>query len=350
MFSKLTTKLLIDEIAQQPLARWFSGKGFTPQHLNGKLGILGVPFGKGQNKKGKDEAGLKMAPDFIRQTGFLSVLESLGMDLHDCGNVNYVPECSLQANNMHNLDHFAPLALEVSTAVSNILESYRGCLCLGGDHSIATGSIYGHMQVAGPKNVAVIYVDAHADINTSATSPSGNIHGMTVAMLAEEIRPLWPGSAVPGLDWLAPCLPLKNVAFIGLRSVDPGEARFLWQNNVAAFSMEDIGKCGIHKVLCKALTAIDPSSSKSIHLSFDIDSLDSLEAPCTTAPVRGGLTLREGIEICETVSRTGRMSVVDLVEVNPAIGTEIQRQTTLDAAKNVLLAMFGHSRRGNMKL
>lgn len=145
-------------------------------------------------------------------------------------------------------------------------------------------------------------------------------------------------------EWLRRRLPLKNLAYVGLRSVDAFERETIRKYNVTAFGMQDVDLLGIEAVMRMALQSIDPRSERQIHVSFDVDSMDVVEAPSTGTPVRGGLSLREAIRIMEIVHETGRMRAMDLVEVNPRIGTESEANRTIDAALQIVLAAFGHKR------
>jgi arginase len=194
----------------------------------------------------------------------------------------------------------------------------RFVLTLGGDHSIAIGTISGTAKAIKERlgrDMAVIWVDAHADINTPETSDSGNIHGMPVAFLTglASDKPDAP------FGWLRDehRVSVKKLVYIGLRDVDRGEKKILRENGIKAFSMHDIDRHGIGKVMDMALGWI--GSDTPIHLSFDIDALDPRFAPSTGTAVRGGLTLREGDFIAECVHETGSLVALDLVEVNPSL-------------------------------
>jgi len=194
----------------------------------------------------------------------------------------------------------------------------RFVLTLGGDHSIAIGTISGTAKAIRERlgrEMAVIWVDAHADINTPETSDSGNIHGMPVAFLTglASDKPDAP------FGWLKDehRVSVKKLVYIGLRDVDRGEKKILRENGIKAFSMHDIDRHGIGKVMDMALGWI--GSDTPIHLSFDIDALDPRFAPSTGTAVRGGLTLREGDFIAECVHGTGSLVALDLVEVNPSL-------------------------------
>nr|CAD7458491.1 unnamed protein product [Timema tahoe] len=235
------------------------------------------------------------------------------------------------------------LPSQVSEKVQDVMKDGRVCVTLGGDHSLSIGTVDGHVKARG--DVAVLWVDAHADLNTADTSPTGNVHGMPVALLAKELSDYWP--YLPGMDWQKPTLSIKQFAYIGLRSVDEYERVIMDKYSITAFGMEDIEYKGIINVVNEALQSIDPLSRLPLHVSFDIDCLDSLEAPSTGTSVRGGMSLREGIQVMEQAHRTGRLSAVDLVEVNPSIGDKRDVHLTLQAAKHLLQAVFGRQRRGN---
>lgn len=136
----------------------------------------------------------------------------------------------------------------------------------------------------------MLWIDAHADLNTNKTSPSGNVHGMPMALLASELADYWP--YLPGMDWQQPVMSIRNVAYIGLRSVDSYERLVIDKLSITAFGMEDVENYGINTVVNMALDRIDPERRKSIHVSFDIDSLDSLEAPSTGTSGKSHLLVR----------------------------------------------------------
>jgi arginase len=196
----------------------------------------------------------------------------------------------------------------------------RLTLTLGGDHSIAVGSISGVAKAIRERHsgaeLAVIWVDAHADINTPEGSGSGNIHGMPVAFLAGLASPPKENPSVFG--WLNDTHKInpKKLVYIGLRDVDAPEKRTLREHGIKAFSMHDVDRYGIGKVMDMAMEYIGDSP---VHLSFDVDALDPMWAPSTGTPVRGGLTLREGDFICECVHESGQLVAMDLVSTLPPL-------------------------------
>jgi arginase len=312
---------------------------------NHNYGIIGVPFDKGQRK-----SGVGLAPAYIRNAGLIEQLKEISQahNIKDYGDIKYtaVEPNGRAAENMEKLNHVAACNETLSKTVTQVINDNRICLTLGGDHAIGIGSIDGHLKSKN-NNVAVLWIDAHADLNTNASSPSGNVHGMPVALLLKELEDLWPYIGAD-MDWQKPVMSVRDIAYIGLRSVDPFERLTIDKYNIHAYGMREVEMYGIKEVVNRALHEIDPNKDKSLHVSFDIDSLDSLEAPSTGTAVRGGLTLREGIYIVEQAFNTGRLTAVDLVEVNPAIGSQDDVKRTVDAAIELLKAACGHSRRGNL--
>lgn len=209
-------------------------------------------------------------------------LSDPSIDIQDYGDVKYEIDNETEVSNMKNWAHVAKCNQELSKHVYNIIQDQRVCLTLGGDHSIGLGTVDGHAKACEPGKLAVLWIDAHADINTNSSSASGNLHGMPVALLVKELKNQWP--ALPFLEWQEPLLSLNKVAYIGLRSVDSYEREILDKFEVTAYDIKDIEKHGIHNIISLALTKIDPDNNSSLHISFDIDSLDVLEAPSTGTP------------------------------------------------------------------
>lgn len=291
------------------------------------IGVVAVGFSGGQGKPGVD-AG----PSALIESGLLSQLrDELNYKLHGDAQVNgyddLVPQSDPPFRNMKNPGAVSAVTQRLSEQVYSHAKEGRLVLTLGGDHSIAIGTISGTAKAIRERlgrEIAVIWVDAHADINTPETSDSGNVHGMPVAFvsgLAKEERAEYFG-------WLKSehMLNLNKLVYIGLRDVDAGEKKILRENGIKAFSMFDIDRYGIGRVVDMALAHI--GNDTPIHLSFDVDALDPMWAPSTGTPVRGGLTLREGDFICESVHLTGNLVAVDLVEVNPSLAAD--RETELN--------------------
>ncbi|KAK6543119.1 Arginase, catabolizes arginine to ornithine and urea [Orbilia ellipsospora] len=279
------------------------------------LGVVAVAFSGGQGKGGVD-AG----PDALIKAGLLDDLkEDLGYKLHYDGLIHsyddLIPSHDPPIDNMKRPTACSKVNARLHEQTYEHASQGRMVLTLGGDHSIAIGSISGvarGIRERLGKPLAVIWVDAHADLNTFETSPSGNVHGMPVAFLSGLCKH-------DVFSWLTEqCLiPADKLVYIGLRDVDRGEKKLLRDNKIKAFSMHEVDRYGIGKVVDMALEYIGDDTP--IHLSFDVDACDPVHAPSTGTPVRGGLTLREGDYICEALHQTGKLVGMDLVEVNPMI-------------------------------
>ncbi|KAI5859826.1 arginase [Durotheca rogersii] len=308
------------------------------------LGVVAVGFSGGQCKPGVDAA-----PSALIESGLLTQLrDELNYKLHGHDTVqsynDLIPQDDPPFRNMKNPKAVSSVTQRLCDQVYSQASKGRMVLTLGGDHSIAIGTIAGTAKAVRERlgrEIAVIWVDAHADINTPETSGSGNIHGMPVSFvtgIAKEERPEYFG-------WLKPehLLNVSKLVYIGLRDVDLGEKKILRDNGIKAFSMFDIDRHGIGRVVEMALAHI--GADTPIHLSFDVDALDPMWAPSTGTPVRGGLTLREGDYICESVHLTGSLVAVDLVEVNPSLAPEVDRgaHETVRAGCSLVRCALGES-------
>ncbi|KAL1962077.1 hypothetical protein VTN77DRAFT_605 [Rasamsonia byssochlamydoides] len=285
-----------------------------------ELGVVAVGFSGGQCKP-----GVEAAPSALIASGLLDQLrDDLGYDVHYDNTVHSYTDIIPAADQdpeyrgMKKPRAVSAVTERLSQQVYEHAKEGKFVLTLGGDHSIAIGTISGTAKAIRERygrELAVIWVDAHADINTPETSPSGNIHGMPVAFLTglakEERKDIF--------GWLQKehLINVNKLVYIGLRDVDRGEKKILRENGIKAFSMHDIDRHGIGRVVEMALAHI--GNDTPIHLSFDVDALDPLWAPSTGTPVRGGLTLREGDFIAECVHETGNLVAMDMVEVNPSL-------------------------------
>ncbi|CAL1575429.1 unnamed protein product [Knipowitschia caucasica] len=260
------------------------------------VGLLGAPLNKGQ-----PHLGVEQGPSLIRGVGIVEQLQRRGCQVQDFGDLEFesFPD-DITEGGAKNPRSVGSATLRLSQEVQRIKRAGLMALVLGGDHSLSLGSVHGHSAVMG--DLSVVWVDAHADINTPLSSGTGNMHGQPVGLLLRELQDKVP--PLPGLSWLTPCLWAKNLLYIGLRDVDPGEHFILKNLGVKFFSMSDVDRMGINRVLeetCDHLLR----SQKPLHLSFDVDALDPSETPATGTPVRGGLSLREGLTITEALHETG---------------------------------------------
>ncbi|OWT42941.1 arginase [Pochonia chlamydosporia 170] len=307
------------------------------------LGVVAVGFSKGQPK-----AGVDAGPEALIESGLLTqISDELGYKLHGDMTVRkyeeLMPASDPDHRGMKNPLTTSAVNRKISQQVYEHAKEGRLVLTLGGDHSVAIGTVTGSAKAVRERlnrEIALIWVDAHADINRPEDSDSGNIHGMPVAFasgLAKDDKEEYFG-------WIKDdmLLNVKKLVYIGLRDVDKAEKKILRDNGIKAFSMFDVDRYGIGRVVEMALAYI--GADTPIHLSFDVDALDPMWAPSTGTPVRGGLTLREGDYICEAVHQTGSLVAIDLVEVNPSLAaTEAGAQETVRAGCSLVRCALGET-------
>ena len=291
-----------------------------------QIDIIGVPIDLGADRRGVD-----MGPSAIRYAHLQNKLEDLGYTVNDEGNVE-VPiaeMCKITNPKLKYIDCIIPMSRRVSGAVSTSIQAGNFPLVIGGDHSLSIGSVRG---AARNRKIGVIWVDAHADFNTAETTPSGNIHGMSLAVLCgmgdKSLVQLW--------DEPIPVIDPKKIAIIGARDLDEGEKRNLREAGAMVMGMEQIDRYGMVTCLEKAIERISRDVD-GIYLSLDLDSLDPEHAPGVGTPVPAGLTQREAHLACEMIGETGKLIGMDIVEVNPIL--DIQNRTALLAADFALSAL-----------
>ncbi len=295
------------------------------------LKILGVPIDLGGNHRGVD-----MGPSALRVAGLNDGLRGLGRVVSDLGNVAVpTPESRDPGDpRVRFLDEIAGVCEEVAVVVQREMEDGSGLVILGGDHSAAVGSVSGSSAWAAQNDgrVGLIWVDAHTDMNTPDSSPSGNVHGMpTACLLGDGPEPL------TGILGAPPKVRPENVVFIGIRSVDVGERGLVRESGAHVFTMREVDELGIRRVMQKA---VDLASDGTVgfHLSFDMDGVDCRVAPGVGTPVMGGLTYRESHLLCEMAHDSGGMIAMDLMEVNPV---QDLRNATAELGVELILSAHG---------
>ena len=225
--------------------------------------------------------------------------------------------------------------------VEEKLSTGRFPLILGGDHSIGIGSLSGILR-ARPET-GVIWVDAHADLNTPYSSESGNMHGMPLAFMMKELVP--DRRAIPGFEWMdegiKPFLSPNSLVYVGLRDIDKMERQYIKELGIKAFTMYDIDRFGIGRVMEMALShLLDRNPSRPLHISYDIDAVDPMYAPATGTAVRGGLTWREAHFVAEHVVRSGNLASAEIVEVNESLSPG---SDTVELGRQLVTAMLGEA-------
>lgn len=299
-----------------------------------QIDIIGVPIDLGADRRGVD-----MGPSAIRYAHLQSKLEELGYTVRDEGNVE-VPiaeMCQITNPKLKYLDCIIPMSRRVAGAVSTSIQAGHFPVILGGDHSLSIGSVRG---AARNKKIGVIWLDAHADFNTADTTPSGNIHGMSLAILAG----LGEKSLVQLWDESIPVIDPGKIAIIGARDLDSGEKVNLQEAGAMVMSMEQIDRYGMVSVIEKAIERVSRDVD-GIFLSLDLDALDPRHAPGVGTPVSAGLTQREAHLACEVIAETGKLIGIDLVEVNPIL--DVQNQTASLAVEFALSALGRRIWNGN---
>ncbi|XP_048339950.1 arginase-2, mitochondrial [Sphaerodactylus townsendi] len=304
------------------------------------VALIGAPFSRGQKRNGADRG-----PAAIRNAGLVEKLSGLGCQVYDFGDLTFtqVHNDEVYNNKVKHPRSVGSANRVLADTVHGAVTAGHSCVTLGGDHSLALGSISGHARHY--PHLGVIWVDAHADINTPLTTMSGNLHGQPVSFLLRELQDKVP--PLPGFSWLKPCLSRSDIVYIGLRDVDPAEHYILKNYDIQYFSMRDIDRFGIQKVMERTFEHLLGRGQSPIHLSVDIDAFDPALAPATGTPVKGGLTYREGMYISEEVHNTGLLSVMDIVEVNPLLGASQEEvSATVNLAVDVIATCFGQTREG----
>ncbi|HSI97076.1 MAG TPA: arginase [Gaiellaceae bacterium] len=290
-----------------------------------QVAVIGAALDLGQERRGVD-----MGPSAIRYAGLDERLTSLGYEVRDFGNVATVEPETLAL--VDERARFLPEIKEACERVAALVVEAAGSgaipLVLGGDHSVALGTLGGLATAHGPGGV--VWIDAHGDVNTPETSPTGNVHGMPLAVALGLAGPEFESSA-----WPLPALDPKRVALIGVRQLDDDERRLLRESDVRVYTMSEIDRIGIERAVRESLDRI--AGPGFVHVSLDMDVLDPEIAPGVGTPVRGGLTYREAHLALELVAESGLAGSLEVVEVNPILDRE--NTTALTAVELVASAL-----------
>jgi arginase len=295
-----------------------------------QIAILGAPLDLGAGRRGVD-----MGPSALRLAGLNAKLESLGYQVEDLGNVSVAqPESTPTGpQNTKYLAQISKSCAKLAGIVKDVVETGKVPLVLGGDHSVAAGTVSGVAEVFRQRGekIGLIWIDAHADMNTPESSPSGNVHGMPLACCLG----YGPRELTHLFDF-APKVEGRNVVLVGLRDVDLLERPIVRESGVTAFTMRDIDECGLRNIMERAIRTVTDGTA-GFHLSLDMDAVDPDEAPGVGTPVRGGMTYREAHLAMETICDSGRLLSMEVVEVNPVL--DDANRTALLGVELVMSAM-----------
>ncbi|MEL6177471.1 MAG: arginase [Myxococcota bacterium] len=293
--------------------------------------LIGAPLDLGAGRRGVD-----MGPTALRIAGVTKTLENLGYPVIDTGNL-HIPQREVAREGdtkLRFLDGIAEMCHSLYGAVREALTAGHRPLVLGGDHSLSIGSVSAvadHVHHSGGR-LGVLWLDAHGDMNTPETTPSGNIHGMGLAALIGDGHP-----TLTHLGQHHPAVHPEDVALFGIRDIDEGEAHRIRASKMRACTMRDIDEYGVSRLLGQVLDDL-LSRCNAIHVSLDVDFVDPNFAPGVGTPVRGGPTYREAHLIMEMLAECQRVVSVDVVEVNPVLDTH---NTTATLAVDLIASLFG---------
>ena len=300
-----------------------------------KIRILGVPLDLGQSRRGVD-----MGPSAVRVAGLEARLEALGHVVEDGGNMAVAIAETKKSGDPHAkyLKEITATCTKHAETVFKTLEAGKFPLVLGGDHSVAAGTVAGvaeffrQQRRVQEQKIGLIWIDAHADINTPETSPSGNVHGMPLAA----IMGLGPAE-LADIYGFRPKIHAENCVIVGVRDVDAREKENIKQAGLEVYTMRDIDERGMRTVIEEALRVAGRGTA-GYHVSLDMDWIDPEDAPGVGTPVRGGASYREAHLAMEIIADHGRMTSFEIVEVNPVID---EHNRTADLAVELALSAFG---------
>jgi arginase len=292
------------------------------------VSIIGVPMDLGQTRRGVD-----MGPSAIRYAGADERLKSLGYTVYDEGDIKV--EIKERAHNdsdtnLKNLKAVADGNEKLAQKVDEVMRLNRFPLVLGGDHSIAIGTLAGVAQHC--ENLGVIWYDAHGDLNTAETSPSGNIHGMPLAVSLGIGHPV-----LTNIGGYAPKVKPENIVIIGARSLDKGERELIKEKGIKVYTMHEIDRLGMTKVMEESIHYLKERTD-SVHLSLDLDGLDPDDAPGVGTPVAGGISYRESHLAMEMLAEATIITSAEFVEVNPILD---ERNKTAEVAVALMGSLLG---------
>ena len=292
-----------------------------------KVSIVGVPMDLGQIRRGVD-----MGPSALRYAGLIEEIKSLGFEVQDYGDIHIHRSTTGtdQEQNLKNLQEVIKTSEELCMELDEIVSKGGFPLVLGGDHSISIGSIAGISKHY--KELGVIWYDAHADLNTAETSPSGNIHGMPLATNIGLGHPF-----LLNIGGYSPKIKPENIVIVGARSIDEGEKALIREKGIKVFTMHEIDRKGMTAVMEETIAYLKERTD-GVHLSLDLDAIDPVDAPGVGTPVLGGVTYRESHLAMEMLAEAEMITSAEFVEINPILDNKNQ---TADVATELVCSLLG---------
>lgn len=291
------------------------------------ISVIGAPSDFGQTRRGVD-----MGPSALRYAGAIDCLENLGHKVTDLGDLHIDRKYQKQIHpTLKNVEGVVDVSTRLAKEVSKIVKKKHFPIVLGGDHSIAIGTLAGLCEHY--SNLGVIWYDAHADMNTEVTSPSGNIHGMSLAVAMG-----YGATVLTDIHKTAPKINPENVVLIGARSLDEGEKEFIREKGVQVYTMHDIDRLGMTRVMQEAIIHLEGQHVDGVHLSIDLDAVDPLYTPGVGTPVAGGISYRESHLAMEMLQDAAFITSLELVEVNPILD---EKNKTAEVAVTLLGSLMG---------
>ncbi len=307
----------------------FPARRRSARPATGRVELIGVPMDLGASRRGVD-----MGPSAMRLSSLTPMLERLGLSVHDNGNIAVPDGTVIGPTIAARLEAIRVVCAELAERTASAVRSGARPLVIGGDHSLAAGSVAGTATALAERGerVGVIWLDAHADLNTPESSLTGNVHGMPVAHLLGmgDLRMARLASVYPAVQ-------AEHLVYVGLRDLDAAEQAVIKSRGLHAFTMRDIDERGLRAVMEDAV-AIATSGTGGVHVSCDADWVDPAEAPGVGTPVRGGATLREAHLAMEIIHDSGALVAMDLVEINPILDRE---NHTAELAADLIASAFG---------
>jgi len=295
-----------------------------------EVSVIGVPMDLGQVRRGVD-----MGPSAMRYAGLIEQIEGMGISVNDYGDIT-IDRSSVNGETSHesmkNFREVIRVSEELQKEVNRVHSEGSFPLVLGGDHSISIGSIAGLAKSY--KNLGVIWYDAHADLNTAETSPSGNIHGMPLSVNIGIGH-----DELINIGGYCPKIKPENIVIIGARSIDDGEKDLIREKGIKVFTMHEIDRLGMTKVIEETIAYLS-NRTDGVHLSLDLDAIDPLDAPGVGTPVMGGVSYRESHLALEMLFEAGIITSAEFVEINPILD---DKNRTADVAVALVTSLLGKS-------